>query len=595
MSRVGRWVLRGTGGALVGGGLGGAYAYSWAKSTMGEEAVGRLLDFYEVALPATCEYKWLEAKCESLPKVAPFLFPPVTDEEELAQFQVLHRKWAKPTFDKCMKLGGFYYKNGQKIASNQGGIFPKFYQDLFQPFLNDLPPRPFAEVKATLEEELGGPVESVFQSVTETPVGVASIGQAHRAQLKDGTRVIVKVQNPTAERYFRGDVFALKTLMDIFMPQLSPAFDEMEKQFATEFDYRGEAKNGTDVRANLAKAGWLDKNILVPKNHDKYCTRRVMVMEEIHPSIPLHTALERQLEALARQRGMSKEAIIEEETQKIEAEAKEAALTGKLQRTLSSGTYDKFIALQRSKRGVLKLWALTFNYTIGLGLPRSWKYDMSVVADDVMVPINAARLVDDLMAVHGHEVLVDGAFNTDPHPGNILYVDSGQKLGLIDYGQVKRLTRDQRLEVCRTFVLIEAAMKLDPRANPKVDMAKHAKAKAAIVKRFQALGFETEKMDPEVHYEMATVFMGRMDRTWIYPRNLPQWSDDLQARDPMGDLKKVDYFIMINVATMMLRGLGEMLRQPRDLAKSWGPIAREALKKEGLLAPLDAEIKSWNE
>lgn len=57
------------------------------------------------------------------------LFPPVSDEEELAQFAVLHDKWKQPLYDKFMELGGFYYKSGQKIASNQGGVVPKAYVD----------------------------------------------------------------------------------------------------------------------------------------------------------------------------------------------------------------------------------------------------------------------------------------------------------------------------------------------------------------------------------------------------------------------------------------------------------------------------------
>ena len=62
----------------------------------------------------------------------------------------------------------------------------------------------------------------------------------------------------------------------------------------------------------------------------------------------------------------------------------------------------------------------------------------------------------------------------------------------------------------------------------------------------------------------------------------------------MGDLKAVDYFIMVNVASMMLRGLAEVLRQPRCLAECWGPIARDVLAKEGMLAPLEADIKAWS-
>lgn len=105
----------------------------------------------------------------------------------------------------------------------------------FQPFLNQIPPRDPAEVRRVVESELGRPREEVFSSFDEIPIGCASIGQAHRATLRStGERVVVKVQNPEAERTFRGDVFALRVLVDFFMPQLSPAFDEIAKQFATE-------------------------------------------------------------------------------------------------------------------------------------------------------------------------------------------------------------------------------------------------------------------------------------------------------------------------------------------------------------------------
>ena len=66
---------------------------------------------------------------------------------------------------------------------------------------------------------------------------------------------------------------------------------------------------------------------------------------------------------------------------------------------------------------------------------------------NVDLPTVARRLVDDLLAVHGYEVLIDGCFNADPHPGNVLYIDG--KLGLIDYGQVKRLTDKERLDLVR--------------------------------------------------------------------------------------------------------------------------------------------------
>ena len=69
----------------------------------------------------------------------------------------------------------------------------------------------------------------------------------------------------------------------------------------------------------------------------------------------------------------------------------------------------------------------------------------------------------DLLAVMGHEVLVDGCFNADPHPGNILYLAETEQLGLIDYGQVKRLTELERLNCAKAVLLVAASFEHDPR------------------------------------------------------------------------------------------------------------------------------------
>ena len=74
--------------------------------------------FDKVAIPATISYKFEEARCDKLPKLLPSLFPPVPPEEEKKRFEALHHKYAKPLFDVYMSLGGFYYKNGQKIGEN---------------------------------------------------------------------------------------------------------------------------------------------------------------------------------------------------------------------------------------------------------------------------------------------------------------------------------------------------------------------------------------------------------------------------------------------------------------------------------------------
>jgi len=104
------------------------------------------------AIPAIASYKFEEARCYTLPDKCsntPFqaLFPPVSDSEATTRFEALHHKYSGPLFDVYMKLGGFYYKSGQKMASNMGGLVPKIYRDKFQPFLNDIPARDPKEVR----------------------------------------------------------------------------------------------------------------------------------------------------------------------------------------------------------------------------------------------------------------------------------------------------------------------------------------------------------------------------------------------------------------------------------------------------------------
>eukprot|EP00957_Ditylum_brightwellii_P026495 2004199-Ditylum_brightwellii.AAC.1 len=89
-----------------------------------------------------------------------------------------------------------------------------------------------------------------------------------------------------------------------------------------------------------------------------------------------------------------------------------------------------------------------YNYTLGWLPGKEWKdYELRDT-----LPINHAKMVDDLIYIHGHEeirdflVLVDGYFNGDPHPGNILLMgieEGNPHLGLIDYGQVKELTNEE--------------------------------------------------------------------------------------------------------------------------------------------------------
>jgi predicted unusual protein kinase regulating ubiquinone biosynthesis (AarF/ABC1/UbiB family) len=200
--------------AVAGGGAG--YAYWWANKELGESAVERTLSFYEVAAPCFIQYKWLEFRLEHLPPMlqgTPLSsqFPLISAAEEVERFQPLHDKWAPLFRDKFFALRGFYLKHGQTIGTNMAELFPKRWQDEMQPMLDQVPPKDFETIKAIVEADLGKPMGEVFSGFEELPIGSASIGQVHRAVLRDGNkRVVVKIQYPEVEQTFRGDVFAVK-------------------------------------------------------------------------------------------------------------------------------------------------------------------------------------------------------------------------------------------------------------------------------------------------------------------------------------------------------------------------------------------------
>ena len=115
------WLRRLVGTTFVGGGAAAAYGYHYATSTMGSDAVERMASYNKVAVPAILQYKLVEARYEKAPKALPALFSEASDDELTRHYEVLHQRWAQPLFDKFMELGGFYYKTGQKVASNMAG------------------------------------------------------------------------------------------------------------------------------------------------------------------------------------------------------------------------------------------------------------------------------------------------------------------------------------------------------------------------------------------------------------------------------------------------------------------------------------------
>ena len=117
-------------------------------------------------------------------------------------WEQLDAETAKTALDKAYELEGFYIKGGQMVAANMGGAFPQIWQETMSVLQDQVPPQDFSIIKEIISSELD--FDNVFKSFEETPIGAAAIGQVHRATLKDGTPVVVKVRYPNVERILRG-------------------------------------------------------------------------------------------------------------------------------------------------------------------------------------------------------------------------------------------------------------------------------------------------------------------------------------------------------------------------------------------------------
>ena len=516
----------------------------------GEEALSRMLTAYSVTVPAFLQYRYTQLVLEELPERFPWLGLTLDRPAARARYQALHAHYAPAVYSTFLGLRGFYIKTGQLIATNVGNGAPPYWQRVFEPMLDAVPPKPFAQVRATVEEELGCPLEAVYSTFDPTPLASASIGQVHRATLAgSGARVVVKVMYPEVEARFRGDIASAKAFVAWALPEHLPPLTEIEKQFANEFDYRRESAQLARVRANLAAAF---PAVLVPEPLPALCTKRLLTMSEVPVCEKLATALRRDLEAAAAAAGRPLAELVEEDRALNEA----ALARGELRCGLSAPAMDAVIAAAQ--------W-------------RNW-WGGWVGAPRVRVPLNHARLVDQLLEVHGHEVLVDGYLNGDPHPGNCLvsYGESGDaaaggagRLALVDYGQVKVLSREARHKFARLILALERAGE---------GGGKDPALRAAVAREMSACGMRTLHSNPDIMYQYGLLYFDRDDRLVTGGLHIQAFLDRLGAVDPQG--RNSEDYVMVARCSLMLRGLCHMLNQHRSAAKAWAPIARRVLLEE---------------
>ncbi|HEY0672709.1 MAG TPA: AarF/UbiB family protein [Longimicrobiales bacterium] len=253
--------------------------------------------------------------------------------------------------DDLERLGPTYIKLGQ-LLSTRSDFLPPAYMDALQRLQDKIEPFSFAEVEEIITSELGVRLSKAFTEFDPEPLAAASLGQVHRAVLRNGRCVAVKVQRPHIREQIASDIEALEDIAEFVdkhteageRVQFSAMLDEFRRSMMRELDYLQEAQHLTTLRRNLAQFDLL----VVPEPIMDYTTSRVLTMDYI------------------------------------------------------------------SGRKIT---------------------DLSPLA---RMEMNGEALGEQLFKAYLKQILVDGIFHADPHPGNVFLTNDG-KLALIDVGMVGRI------------------------------------------------------------------------------------------------------------------------------------------------------------
>ena len=249
------------------------------------------------------------------------------------------------------RLGPTFIKLGQ-LLSTRADLLPLPYLEALARLQDKVEPFSFAEVEQIVTTELGVRLSKAFAQFESTPIASASLGQVHRAELRDGRRVVVKVQRPNIREIIVADLDALNELAAFLDEHTETGrrydftimLNELRKSLLRELDYREEAGNLVALGESLSEF----ELIVVPAPIADYTTSRVLTMDYVR---------------------------------------------GKKVTSLSP-------------------------------LAR--------------IELNSWELAQQLFRAYLQQMLVDGLFHADPHPGNVFLTDD-ERIALLDVGMVARL------------------------------------------------------------------------------------------------------------------------------------------------------------
>lgn len=510
-----------------------------ADHTGTDSGIVRSYNFWRKVVPIYTHYRYIEWKVKDE-------MDPVNISKA---YRPLHDKYSPKIQHLVLDLKGFYYKLAQ-IMSTRDDFLPQQYLEWTKQLQDQCPSTlPSDQIRNIVEQSLKIKIDDVFSDWQDKPIGAASIGQVHQAILKEtGEPVAIKIQFPGIERKFRNDIETVELFCKYLMPQNSSFFAEIKRQFLTEFDARGEAENLKLVHDNLHKGGW---NQVVEVPVPIYSSKEVLVMSYL-PGLKFVDGIREQFRKVATAQG--------KDFAEMEAEQKHLIESGQVKRKdiLTAATESKRIKrLLRLGDLFTNTLILIGNYTIRPFIrSEKWEYKHSEV------PLNLGDILHTLLKVHAHEIFFDGAFNGDPHPGNILLMPDG-RLGLIDYGQVKRMALKDRIIYAKLILAINR----DDR-------------KEIVRLMTEEIGFKTKYMNEDIIYKHAVFFNCRDTEDVLEGRNVSEFMDYIEKVDPVEKIN--DEFVMVGRVSVLMRGMAYAFGMQLRVSEYWKDCAQDFLKSQGI-------------
>jgi aarF domain-containing kinase len=606
----------GIGGAtVVGGSALTAYAYSDSGAGFRRE-----VQFWGKVAPIVADYYWKTGSSSPLVRYQNWKDDQdetTTEETKIAAkkerrkqvFRQLHETHAPEMLHTILELKGLYVKLGQ-VLSVTALPLPDPYRVVFRTLQSDVPGwEPFDDViQPMLENEFGKPLSEIFDYVNPIPCGAASIGQAHEARLKqnDGEhdKVIIKVQYPDAAWKVPADIQCVGDFLKVCVwfgavdeSAATMSFDEFSRQFLAELDYEKERSNLQQIYESSLDptAPYMKRNVVVPKVVEDLCTKKIITMTYL-PGPKVEDEARRQLALLGIDttkgigsivRDAAKDASNPDEPESGELVRR---VTKRMETTNSGRSRSPFSwKLTASKivgqvLGVDSiLWAVRFARRLVLWSQAAAVFSIQTLPSRIVSPgLNswadthrsaseqAARLsltkewMDALFDVHGHQIFNLGLFNADPHPGNILVINENDarpstKLGLIDFGQCKRLTPQEQVKVARLLLSVA-----------------HNESDLAVASAFRDMGITTKNDSTEFLAKFGRLMFGPLK-----PEHLNHsWHRTLHEQD------RVSYFpkelSMVYRTSLLLRGLAVSLQLNYSISDQWKHHAQETMERNNI-------------